>query len=121
MPRFNKSDVGKRVQYNVYPTIPAYSKYIGTHMYKFARKYLGKSKLLALELADLPASAMLGGLCGLITQDVRSGVIFALGHQTFTPIAVYMRHRKNVKERQENRVTLDDCVGVDAVKEQIGE
>lgn len=105
------------VNYNVYPTTPAYNKYIGRHMYKFSKKFLGKSKLLALELADLPASAILGGLYGLITQDVENGIAFALAHQASTPIWLYMRHRKNVKERQKNKVTLDDYVGVDAIKE----
>ena len=105
------------VNYNVYPTIPAYNKYLGRHMYKFSKKFFGKSKLLALELADLPASAILLGLCGLITQDVESGIALALGHQASTPIWLYMRHRKNVKERQENKVTLEDYVGVDTIKE----
>ena len=76
-------------------------------MYKFSRKYLGKSKLLALELADLPASVLLGGLVGLITQNVGNGIALAVGHQITTPIWLYSRHRKNVKERAGSRVLFD--------------
>ena len=96
--------------YRLYSTIPPYTKYIGKPCYKFSRRHLGESKLLALEIADVPASLVFGVVSALLTQNVYGGIICAVSHQLSTPIYFYFKHKKNEKERTEPR-TIDKVIG----------
>lgn len=99
-----------RFNYHLHPGTQPYNNYIGSKLYKFSIKYLGKSQLLGLELADLPASITLGVIYGLSVQNVRSGIAFALAHQLTFPLFLYAKHQYHVKKRNERTRSIDDYV-----------
>lgn len=83
-----------------------YNKYIGKPLYRFSRRHFGKSKILALGLADLPASILIGGGIGLISGDVFCGFYAAVLHQAVTTPLIYSIHNSNRRNRQRNLESL---------------
>ncbi len=85
---------------NLYP-FTEYNDYLGRPLYKLSRRYFSKSKLLALNIADLPGSIATSGLFYLTALIIGGGnpineTIFALiMHQTITPLLLYTIHKNN--------------------------
>jgi hypothetical protein len=84
--------------FNYHLYVPIYTRYIGKPMCRFARK-IGKSKLLYLAMADLPASIVLGGYAGFF-GGLEAGIAMGVGHEIIVPVLLYRRHIKNVKFRK---------------------
>ncbi|MBS3090834.1 hypothetical protein J4217_00100 [Candidatus Pacearchaeota archaeon] len=83
---------------SLYPRI--YTEHVGRPLYKFSRRYLGKSKFFALNIADLPASIVAGGVGAVIADfPVGAGLCFAF-HQFCIPIAMFALRAINVNERK---------------------
>ncbi len=90
---------------------PTYTKYISKPIYKLSRKYLSKSKVLALHAAVLPSTLALSGLAYYESQDALLAIIFGLLHQVIITELTLHIHNNNVKERQKKIAPLENMVG----------
>jgi len=96
--------------HRLYP-IPAYCKYVGAPLYKFSKKYLGKSKLLALNIADFPSSFVLaGGIYIGIPNNLPNALITFFTHQIIMPLILYYSHNINVGCRKQKNSPLENLL-----------